>query len=108
MFKTRNIRNKKHLQVVAGKFHCLLWNVAKHECNGNIQAQHLLKPYEGFRGVGMKAGDNNAVPLCTFHHQKLHMQVGNEDLFWKSYGLSGDYGREKAKYIWENYKKWKK
>ena len=57
MFKTRNIRNKKHLQVVAGKFHCLLWNVAKHECNGNIQAHHLLKPYEGSRGVGMKAGD---------------------------------------------------
>ena len=48
----------------------------------------------------MKASDNNAVPLCQFHHHKLHFVKGNEDKFWVDYGLTEDFGREVAKHLW--------
>lgn len=34
--------------------------------------------------MGMKAGDQNAVPLCTTHHRELH-NAGDEDFFFERY-----------------------
>ena len=49
----------------------------------------------------MRASDKNVVPLCYYHHAKLHDTNGDEDKFWESFGLSPDYGRETAKMFWE-------
>ena len=51
----------------------------------------------------MKAGDNNCVPLCQYHHALLHDRFGNEDKFWKAFGLTEDYGRINAKILWDNF-----
>ncbi len=48
----------------------------------------------------MRAGDNDAIPLCFGHHQRLH-RYGNEDKYWVSHGLSEDFGRNTAKTLWE-------
>ena len=58
--KSPKIKNKKHLMFVANQ-RCCLCTVAADWCRGNVQAHHLLKPYEGKRGMGMKASDNNVV-----------------------------------------------
>ncbi len=95
--KTKPIRNRKHLEFVVS-FRCILrgWTA----CEGEIQAHHLLKPYYGHRGVGMRASDNNTVPLCYRHHAELH-KFGNEDEFWKSYGLNKTFGRHTAERLWD-------
>tara|TARA_R100000541_G_C1827816_1_gene73539 strand:+ start:111 stop:449 length:339 start_codon:yes stop_codon:yes gene_type:complete len=97
--KTKKIKNKKHLIFVSNQT-CCLTSVAADWCNGNVQAHHLLKPYSGKRGMGMKASDNNVVPLCYGHHAELHDKNGDEDSFWRTYNLSEDYGREIAEYWW--------
>jgi len=91
--KTKKIKNKKHLIFVSNQ-KCCLTSIAADWCNGNVQAHHLLKPYSGKRGMGMKASDNNAVPLCYSHHAELHDKNGDEDSFWTTYDLSEDYGRD--------------
>ena len=97
--KSKKIKNKKHLMFVAS-LRCCLEKVDTFGCSHVIQAHHLLKPEYGVRGMGMKSSDNNAVPLCQNHHTLLHDKFGNEDEFWKSFGLSQDYGRGVAKRIW--------
>jgi len=97
--KTKKIKNKKHLIFVSNQT-CCLTSVSADWCNGNVQAHHLLKPYSGKRGMGMKASDNNVVPLCYSHHAELHDKNGDEDSFWTTYNLSEDYGREVAEYWW--------
>ena len=77
---------------------CCLCTVAADWCRGNVQAHHLLKPYEGKRGMGMKASDNNVVPLCYGHHAELHDIEGHEDNFWTRYNLEEDFGRKNAEY----------
>jgi len=37
------------------------------ECSGPIQAAHMTVAL-GLRGVGVKAPDRHAVPLCLWHH----------------------------------------
>ena len=49
----------------------------------SIEAHHLLKPWQGGRGMGMKAGDQNAVPLCATHHRELHHH-GDEFYYFES------------------------
>ena len=51
----------------------------------------------------MRASDNNTVPLCYYHHALLHDSHGNEDMFWESFNLSADYGRNIAKKYWEKF-----
>ena len=101
--KKKNIKNKKHLIFVTG-FDCCL-NISHEWCKGHVQAHHLLKPYDGVRGMGMKAGDNNAIPLCQTHHALLHDTKGDEDKFWESYNLSPDFGRNIAKELWEMFQR---
>jgi len=56
--------------------------------NPTVDAHHLMKPWSGGRGMGMRAGDENAVPLCRSHHSELHTKYGNESKFFES--LMGD------------------
>ena len=95
--KAEKHKNKKHLMFVSTQNCC----VGTDWCSGNIQTHHLLKPFEGKRGFGMRASDKNVVPFCYYHHAKLHDTNGDEDKFWESFGLSPDYGRETAKMFWE-------
>ena len=90
--------NKKHLEHI----HSLPCSINNEDCSPIIQAHHLLKPYDGSRGMSLKAGDNNVVPLCQYHHSLLHDKYGNEDKFWTIFGLNEDFGRELAKKLWEN------
>ena len=98
--KAEKHKNKKHLIFVASQ-QCCLNVISEDWCNGNVQAHHLLKPFEGKRGMGMRASDKNVVPLCYQHHAQLHDQNGDEDRFWKGFRLSEDFGRLKAEELWE-------
>ena len=98
--KRKHKPNKKHLMYVSSH-QCCLNLISPDVCQGNIQAHHLLKPYDGARGMGMRATDNNSIPLCYYHHSQLHNVHGNEDKFWKQYGLSEDFGRIQAKMFWD-------
>ena len=95
--KTHRVKSRKHLEFVVS-FRCILRGTGG--CYGSIQAHHLLRPFFSTRGVGMRAGDNDAIPLCFGHHQRLH-RYGNEDKYWVSHGLSEDFGRNTAKTLWE-------
>ena len=101
-FKIKRIKSKKFLEYLSNQ-KCCLSSFSTYPCNGNVQAHHLLKPYEGARGMGMRSSDNNAVPLCYSHHAQLHDNFGNEDLFWLLFGLSENFGRETAKKYWEKF-----
>tara|TARA_Y100001972_G_scaffold16174_2_gene17455 strand:+ start:2070 stop:2402 length:333 start_codon:yes stop_codon:yes gene_type:complete len=101
-FKTKRIKNKKFLEFVS-KHECCLSAHSSYPCHANVQAHHLLKPYDGVRGMGMRASDNNSVPLCYYHHALLHDSHGNEDMFWESFDLSADFGRNVAKKYWEKF-----
>ena len=94
--KTKHIKNRKHQEFVI-TFYCLLNEFGC--CRGNIQAHHLLRPWYGYRGVGMRASDNNTVPLCSHHHTLLH-KFGDEDKFWTEFGYTSEHGREWAKELW--------
>ena len=98
--KSEKYKNKKHLMFVSSQ-QCCLNVISEDWCNGNIQAHHLLKPFEGKRGLGMKASDKNVVPLCYQHHAQLHDQKCDEDSFWRSFRLSEDFGRLKAEELWK-------
>ena len=100
--KKKKIKDKRYLQYVAN-LSCCLEEQSHDWCQGVIQAHHLLRPYHGSRGMGMKAEDNNCVPLCQFHHARLHDAHGNEDSFWKHHGLDADFGRSLAKELYERY-----
>ena len=99
MIKKR-YQNKKHLMWVAQK-PCCLQSHFPALCSFNIQAHHLLKPYDGFRGVGLRANDKNVIPLCFKHHNALHKR-GNEFAFFEE--MTGDpyFGQKVAQYLWEN------
>lgn len=92
-------KNKQYLEYVTRIRCCIMHKT----CNGATNAHHLLKPYDGARGMGMKANDKNVVPLCFYHHQELHDKVGNENKFWTLYGYDEDYGRRVAKNLFNVY-----
>tara|TARA_R100000773_G_scaffold44223_1_gene44601 strand:+ start:92 stop:403 length:312 start_codon:yes stop_codon:yes gene_type:complete len=98
--KKKRYQNKKHLMWVAQKPCCLSAHFPA-LCSANIQAHHLLKPYDGFRGVGLRANDKNVIPLCFKHHNALHKR-GNEFAFFEE--MTGDelFGQKVAQYLWEN------
>ena len=93
----RRYTNEKHLAHVRGH-DCLLRGS---DCFGGVEAHHLMKPWFGYRGMGMKAGDMNVIPLCHQHHMALHA-TGNENTFWINAGLSPDIGRAVALRLWES------
>ena len=70
------------------------------DCIGATEVHHLLKPWDGGRGMGLKATDRNVIPLCHWHHAMLHDQHGNEDAFWKFLGQESTFGRQLALTLW--------
>ena len=96
----KRYNNKKHLMWVSEK-PCCLSGPCPASCSANIQAHHLLKPHDGFRGIGLRANDKNVIPLCFKHHNALHKR-GNEFAYFKE--ATGDefFGQKVAKYLWEN------
>lgn len=51
--------------------------VASKECMGKIEAAHTPDPDS--KGMGTKAADYGAVPLCTWHHRQQH------DIGWPAF-----------------------
>ena len=49
--------------------------------------------------MGMKAGDENAIPLCTKHHADLHAR-GDELAFFVESGYSPNHGKAIAMGLW--------
>lgn len=66
-----------------------------------IQAHHLLKPSDGKRGMSLKSGDDQVVPLCEMHHRKLHTKFGSEKKFLEAYGFKETAMQEYAKELWD-------
>ena len=64
-FKQPRLRNEKYLRSLR-EMPCLSCGIAPAGV-----AHHLLRAEE--RGVGLKTGDNHAVPMCTPCHTRLHM-----------------------------------
>ena len=49
--------------------------------------------------MGMKAGDENAIPLCAQHHHELDHR-GDEEAFFMDCGFSKNYGKALAYGMW--------
>ena len=98
---TKLYKNKGHLAWIH-ELGCCLRSThfkSKHFCDGNIQAHHLLKPWDGSRGMGMKASDRNIIPVCMAHHQAIHNR-GDENKFFQLAMNDQDYGRNVAMSLW--------
>jgi hypothetical protein len=50
-----------------------------------IIAHHLMRNV--VRGMGMKADDKNAIPLCHVHHSELHTSRSGETVYLASKGI---------------------
>jgi|TARA_R110001592_G_scaffold68325_3_gene209458 hypothetical protein len=102
MAKKRKHRyeNKKHLMWVAS-LPCLITKAGFHTHSGGVQAHHLLRPYDGVRGMSLRANDRNVIPLCYHHHALLHTKFGSERAFFRSFGLPEDFGQTWAKKYFE-------
>jgi len=72
-------------------------------CGGMpVHAHHMMHAddsEEMQRGMGLKNGDDLAVPLCPPHHDELH-QFGRERVWW---ALHGTDPVEWAKENWKKY-----
>ena len=66
------------------------------ECWGKMEAAHTPDP--GSKGMGTKAADHNAIPLCQGHH-KLHTDKG-----WSAIGLSRESAQSAAADYWRAWK----
>lgn len=60
------IRSPGHLKFVRG-FVCACMDAG---CSGRIEAHHIRTAATA--GVGIKPGDEWAVPLCDLHHREIH------------------------------------
>ena len=97
---SKRIVNKEHLRYVS-TLPCFITRAGFMSCNGPIQVHHLLKPSDGKRGWGLKAGDDQVIPLCMFHHAQLHTKFGNEIKFLAKYGFKETAAQEYAKQLWD-------
>ena len=48
---------------------CSLHSHSSYPCSGGVQAHHLLKPWDGIRGMSIKSNDKN-----TIVNQKIKKQ----------------------------------
>jgi len=95
--------DKEHLAWVRQQ-PCLIKQAGFYSCKGVVQAHHLLKPYIGSRGMNLRSGDQNVIPLCLNCHAKLHTKYGSEKAFFKNFGLPENYGKEMAYKLYEKSK----
>lgn len=65
-------------------------------CWGKIESAHTPDPAS--KGVGTKAADHNAIPLCSGHH-KLHTEKG-----WSAIGLTRETAQAMAAAYWRAWK----
>lgn len=66
------------------------------DCWGRMEAAHTPDP--GSKGVGTKAADHNAIPLCHGHHA-LHTVKG-----WSAIGLTRETAAALAAEYWRAWK----
>ena len=92
--------DKEHLEWVRQQ-PCLIEQAGFYSCKGVVQAHHLLNPYTGSRGLSLRAGDQNVIPLCLHHHSELHTKYGSEKSFFAKFGLPANYGKEMAQRLYE-------
>lgn len=68
------IRNASHLKWVRGHECAVAMRspdlIEGKQCSGRIEAAHIRVGTDG--GMGVKPGDNWAIPLCSFHHAEQH------------------------------------
>ena len=100
----KRFTDSKHLKWIR-TLPCLICKAGYYSHSGEVQAHHLMKPYDGHRGISLKANDRNAIPLCQHHHFQLHVKFGDEYKFFASFGLPATFGQEWAKKLWET-KSW--
>lgn len=96
----KKYENAKHLAWIR-TLPCLIQKGGYYAHSNPVQAHHLLKPYDGVRGLSLKANDRNAIPLCLMHHTELHIKYGDEFKFFEAYGLPKTFGQEWAKRYFE-------
>lgn len=82
---------------------CIIKQAGFYSCNGAVQGHHLLKPWDGERGMSLRSNDKNLLPLCAHHHMELHTQHGSEKSFFKKFGLPENYGKEMARMLYEKH-----
>ncbi len=100
----KQYRDKRHVGFIK-RLACLIGQKnGPSTCNGCTEAHHLLKPYSGKRGMSLKAGDENCIPLCQKHHMELHTKHGTEKNLFEHYGLPADIGQQYAKAQFEGAK----
>jgi len=96
-------KDKKHIAYIK-TLCCLIGQHGfKGNCKGHIEAHHLLKPYDGLRGMSLKANDKNLIPLCQNHHMLLHTKHGTEKNLFAEYKLKETLGQEYAKAQFEGH-----
>lgn len=96
---TKRFIDKDHLKRVS-RLPCFIGRAGYYTHDRAIQVHHLLKPNTGFRG-GVKAGDDDVIPLCAMHHMELHAKYGDEEKFFQAYGMKADAGRKYAKQLYQ-------
>lgn len=67
--QSERVRSPSHLAWVRG-FSCLAFGRDPEGCDGRIEAHHVSE--DGNAGMGIKAPDSEAVPLCAKHHAQGH------------------------------------
>ena len=97
--KHKSFKSKKHLEYVSNQNCCLDF---RNECGGGVQAHHLLKPWNGIRGMSIKSNDKNTIPLCYWHHKILHDEIGDEYKFFRQNKLPPNFGKMVAVFLWIN------
>tara|TARA_R110000787_G_C13239793_1_gene428183 strand:+ start:311 stop:667 length:357 start_codon:yes stop_codon:yes gene_type:complete len=97
--KPKRYANKKHL-VWVSELGCILQEYNKGRCADEIQVHHLLKPFFSLRGMSLKAGDKDVVPLCANCHRALHLN-GNELKYFNEIASNQNIGQEKCLELWE-------
>jgi len=80
---------KAFLQWLRGR-PCML--AYRGDCSGKIEAAHTPDPCS--KGMSTKAADQNAIPLCVFHHH-LHTTKG-----WSAIGLTRETAQTAAGSYW--------
>jgi hypothetical protein len=87
-------KNEKHLKSIR-QLPCVIPFCGAIYC----EAHHLLITPDRERGMGMKSGDNWAIPLCAKHHRQLHAN-GDEIEFFDIHGVDHHRMQKLAQYRW--------
>jgi hypothetical protein len=99
---SNRFQDRKHLEWVR-TLPCLICKAGYYSHSREVQAHHLMKPYDGFRGMGLKANDRNAIPSLLYASSlNFILKFGDEFQFFANYGLPNTFGQENGqKNLWE-------